>query len=464
MTLDAYHDLIARKRVNFEARGLRAWRPIDEPLFDHQQHGVEFALRSGCSALFYDTGLGKSRMAHVWAQRIIEATNKPCLLLAPLAVGHQHAREALSIGIDAQVIRDGSEAIEEKIYIINYDRLERIDPSKFGSVILDESSIIKNFSGSTTRKLTEAFARTPYRLCCTATPAPNDFTEIGTHAEFLSVMRRDEMLPIWFIHDSADTGTWRIKGHATDDFWGWVASWARCVSKPSDLGFDDAGFELPELITHHHEVKSDLTRATGAEDDGQARLFRIPDVSATSIHKEKRFSLDGRADMVAAAVLAEPDNHWLIWCETNDEEDALAARLPGASAIRGSQTPDEKERRMLDFLDGKVPWCISKPSIMGFGVNAQNCSHMAFVGLSFSYEQYYQAVRRCWRFGQKKPVHVHIAGSDAERSIHTVISRKSGDHATMKSAMRRAMSAATNNQKAKVSYQPGRRATMPAWI
>ena len=464
MGLEAYRQFIAQKKRGFEARGIKKWRHFDESLRGDQVHGVEFALRAGCSALFYDTGLGKSRMSHVWAQRIIEATNKPCLLLAPLAVGHQHAREAASIGVDAQVIRDGSEATGKKIYIINYDRMDRIDPAKFGSVILDESSIIKNFTGATTRKLTESFAKTPYRLCCTATPAPNDFTEIGTHAEFLSVMRRDEMLPIWFIHDSADTGTWRIKGHAQDDFWNWVAGWARCVEKPSDIGFSDKGFDLPDLIIHHHEVKADLSLNCGAEDDGQHRLFRMPECSATSIHREKRLSLDARADAIAAAVLGEPMTRWLIWCETNEEEDALVDRIPGASAIRGSQNPDEKEARMIAFLDGKTQHLVTKASIAGFGINAQCCSHMAFVGLSFSFEQYYQAVRRCWRFGQTKPVHVHIAGTEAERSIQTVISRNSDDHGAMKQSMRRAMSAVASKQQANVSYQPGKAAIMPAWL
>lgn len=462
--LSAYHDLIARKRVAFEARGLTRWRELPESLFPHQRHGVEFALRAGCAALFYDTGLGKTAMALTWAQRIVEATNKPVLMLAPLAVGPQHVREAERLGVEARVIREAS-GICPGVNVLNYDRLDRIDPAAFGGVILDESSILKSFNGQTTKALISAFARTPYRLACTATPAPNDHTELGTHAEFLGVMRREEMLPLWFIHDSADTGTWRIKRHARDDFWRWVASWARCVSKPSDISFDDSGFVLPDMVQTVHQIRADISTESGAEKDGQARLFRIPETSATSIHREKRLTQDARAEAIAEVVSSEPGEPWIVWCETNEEADALMARLPaGAVEVRGSDSADAKESALIGFSRGEIRILVTKPSIAGFGLNWQHCARMAFVGLSFSYEQFYQAVRRCWRFGQTRPVHVHIACADTERAVYDVVARKADDHDAMKSAMARAMAQAVSKRSVNVSYQPRQEAMLPAWI
>jgi hypothetical protein len=463
--LSGYRDLIASKRIAFHARGIDKWRDLSTSLFPHQRHGIEFALRGGCAALFYDTGLGKTAMALEWGQRIVEHTNRPVLMLAPLAVGHQHVREAGRLGIDAVVSRGGAPDAN-RIHVVNYDRLDRIDPADFGGVILDESSILKSFTGQTTRALTSAFSRTNYRLACTATPAPNDHTELGTHSEFLGIMRREEMLPVWFIHDSADTGTWRIKGHARDDFWQWVASWARCVSKPSDLSMSDDGFVLPELVTTKHEVRADTSQDTGAEKDGQSRLFRIPETSATSIHREKRMTRELRADKIAEIVHREPGEPWIIWCETNDEADALLARMPASETVevRGQQSPDEKEAKLTAFSEGKARIIITKASIAGFGLNWQHCARQAFIGLSFSYEQFYQAVRRSWRFGQKRPVHVHIACADTERAIFDAVTRKAEDHGVMKDAMSKAMREASKARIVRVTYQPQRKATLPAWV
>lgn len=462
--LSGYHDLIARKRVAFEARGIERWRPLSDALFPHQHHGIEFALRAGCAALFYDTGLGKTAMALEWGQRIVEATNRPVLMLAPLAVGPQHVREANRLGIEAKTIRDGADVRGPAIYVINYDRLDRVDPAKFSGVILDESSILKSFTGSTTRALISAFSRTPYRLACTATPAPNDHTELGNHAEFLGVMRREEMLPLWFIHDSADTGTWRIKRHARGDFWRWVASWARCVSKPSDLGFDDAGFILPSLNVVEHQVMADRMVNAAPDRNGQALLFRLPEVSATSIHREKRLTLNARADVIAGVVSNERQEPWIIWCESNDEADALIDRIPDAVEVRGSQSADEKEARLTSFSNGSTRVLVTKPSIAGFGLNWQHCARVGFVGLSFSYEQYYQAVRRCWRFGQKRPVDIHISFADTERAIYETVTRKADDHVSMKRAMAVAMIEAASSRAVKVTYNPSQKATLPAWI
>lgn len=466
--LSAYHSLIENKRVAFAGDGLAGIPQLNPAMFDHQRHSTEFALRKGRAALFLDTGLGKSLCALDWGRVLIEHTNKPVLMLAPLAVAQQHAREAEKFGIDATVVRSGEEIGAKRIYITNYDRLEKFDASRFAGVILDESSVIKNFTGKTTRALTEAFAKTRFRLCCTATPAPNDHTELGTHAEFLGAMRRDEMLPIWFINDTMDTGTWRIKGHARENFWSWVASWSRCVSKPSDLGFSDDGFVLPPLKIQHHEVAADRSLAPGEEKKGklrgQQRLFRIPDTSATSIHTEKRLTINDRADLVAQLLAAEPSEPWIVWVDTDYEADAVMARLPHAMEVRGSLKVEEKERRLVAFSEGRERVIVTKPVIGGYGLNWQHCARQCFAGISFSYENFYQAIRRCWRFGQLRPVTVHIVCADTERAIWAVVERKSGDHEAMKREMVAAMRRSVAEETSRKIYTPTQEAKLPAWI
>lgn len=462
--LMGYHDLIARKRVAFRPHGLEVVPDLHPALFPHQRHCVEFALRAGCAALFLDTGLGKSLCALDWGRVVVEHTGKPVLMLAPLAVAQQHKRESDRFGIDAEVVRSQEEVGARRIYITNYDRIDRFDASRFGGVILDESSVIKNFNGKTTRFLIDTFAATPFRLCCTATPAPNDHTELGTHAEFLGVMRRDEMLPIWFINDTMDTGTWRIKGHARESFWSWVASWARCVSLPSDIGFRDDGFALPDLVVDHHEITADRMTNTGAEKDGQARLFRVPDTSATNIHNEKRLTVDDRAAVVQTILAREPDEPWIVWVDTDYEADAVMAALPDAIEVRGSMSPEEKERRLVAFSEGRSRIIVTKASIAGFGLNWQHCARQCFAGISFSYESYYQAIRRSWRFGQTRPVHIHVVCADTERAIWNVVSRKAGDHDAMKREMTAAMRRSMTARQSKISYQPEQKATLPAWV
>ncbi|MFN3891972.1 MAG: helicase-related protein [Beijerinckiaceae bacterium] len=290
--------------------------------------------------------------------------------------------------------------------------------------------------------------------------------ELGQHSQFLGVMDSNEMLARWFIADQKQMGRYRLKKAAVNPFWDWVASWARCVSKPSDLGFSDDGFILPELVTHRHEIRADVSLDAGGEKDGQARLFRIPEMSATSIHREKRITLGARADLIAARVNDERNESWIQWCETNDEADALIARMPKGEfvEVRGNQSADEKEQKLVAFSRGDVRCIITKPSIAGFGLNWQHCARQAFIGLSFSYESYYQAVRRSWRFGQKRPVHVHIACADTERTIYDTVTRKADDHGVMKVAMAAAMSRAAISDKAYHPYNPEREAALPAWL
>ena len=464
MSLSEYHELIARKRVTFEPRGLANVPSLNPAMFPHQHHSTDFALRTGCAAMFLDTGLGKSLCALDWGRVIVEHTNKPVLMLAPLAVAMQHEREAGKFGIDAKAVREPDDIGGARVYITNYDRLDKFDASQFGGVILDESSILKSFTGATTRKLISTFAQTPFRLACTATPAPNDHAELGQHSEFLGALSQSQMLVRWFLHDSADTGTWRMKGHAVEDFWNWVASWARCVSKPSDLGFSDDGFALPKMTMIRHIVEADRSIHAGDEKDGQAKLFRMPETSATSIHREKRLTIEARADKIAALVAADPNEPWVIWCDTDYEADALTDRIPHAVEVRGSMRPDVKEERITAFSTGAAQIIITKPSVAGFGLNWQHCARMAFVGLSFSYESFYQAVRRCWRFGQTRPVNVHVAMADTEAAIWDVVSRKSGDHDAMKAEMVKAMSRASHSVREIEDYTPNKKATLPAWM
>jgi hypothetical protein len=456
-----YEALIAQKRAAFEPRGFKP-KALHNALKPHQQHATDFALRAGAAALFLDTGLGKTLCALEWGRQVVEKTGKPVLMLAPLAVAAQHEREAVKFDLDAKAIREPSEIQGARVYITNYDRLAKFDAPIFGGVILDESSILKSFTGKTTKALIETFARTPFRLCCTATPAPNDHMELGTHAEFLGVMRQTMMLQRWFIHDSMDTGTWRMKGHAAADFWAWVASWARCISKPSDIGLSDEGYTLPELDVRRHVIASDRSVETGAEKDGQARLFRMPDTSATSIHREKRMTADARADAIASLV-NDSDETWVVWCDSDYEADALTSRIPDAMEVRGSMSAEEKEAKLIAFSTGQARVIVTKPSIAGFGLNWQHCARMAFVGLSFSYESFYQAVRRCWRFGQQRSVQVDIACADTEEAIWTTVSRKAGDHDAMKRAMADAMAKATKRA-AVETYVPKKKLKLPEWI
>ena len=427
MTLQSYHTHIAAKRIGFEPCG---FSDVDEAdlqarLFDHQRHGTAFALRSGSSALFYDTGLGKTGMALAWGDEVVRRTNKP---------------------------------------VTNYERLEGVNPDLWGGVILDESSILKSFTGKTTRKLIEAFSRTPYRLAASATPAPNDHTELGQHSEFLGVMRAPEMLSRWFIADQTNAGRYRLKKPAVRPYWDWVASWARCVSKPSDLGFSDDGFELPPLNLQRHVVAADRSIDAGSEKTGQGLLFRIPDVSATSIHREKRLTSEARAARVAELVSAEPGEAWVIWVETDYDADAVMAVLPEAVEVRGSMSVERKEERLTAFTSGEVRILVTKPSIAGYGLNWQHCARMAFMGLSFSYESFYQAVRRCWRFRQLRPVDAHVVCADTEEAAWQVVSRKAGDHDTMKREMTAAMARAARHSAVLATYHPEQEARIPAWL
>lgn len=455
MISDDYAAFLAAKAPRAHASGFDAG-PMHDALFDYQRDAVAFCLRQGRAALFLDTGLGKSACTLEWCEQAAKASNGVALILTPLAVAKQFEREAAKFGYTARVIRSQDD-VHDGINICNYDRLDLLDCSAFGAVALDESSILKSFGGSTSRALINSFADTPFRLCATATPAPNDHMELGQHAEFLGIMNSQEMLARWFINDTS-TGSqkWRLKKAAVNDFWDWVASWARAAETPYDLGYDGSRFVLQPLNIHRHTAFGNVQ----PYGDG---LF-MDDLSATNMHDIKRQTTQARAHAVESLVMAEPEEPWLIFCDTDYESDALVERLPSAIEIRGNMTPEKKEAGIEKFIAGGE-WLISKPGIVGAGLNFQHCARMAYVGRNFSYESFYQSVRRCWRFGQTRPVDVHLIVAEGEDQIGRVIDRKADDHKTMKQAMAAAMkrdNATTTTSK--IKYQPTTVGRLPEWL
>lgn len=463
--LSSYRALCASKRPAALRAGLDRIPALNPTLFDHQRHGVEFALRAGRCALFYDTGLGKTAMMLEWGRIIVEYTNKPVLMLAPLAVGTQHQREAERLGIETKLSRLGVAPDRPMIAITNYERLERFDPNDYAGIILDESSILKSFQGKTSRALIAAFSQTPYRLAGSATPAPNDYMEIGQHTAFLGVMSGSEMLSRFFIADQEQAGKYRLKKPAIGPFWDWVASWARCVSKPSDIGFSDEGFVLPPLEIKRHIVAADRSINSGEEKNGQQRLFRIPDRSATSIHKEKRLTKDSRADVVAKLVGEIDDSEPIcIWVDTDYEAEAVRAAVPEAVEVHGKMPADQKEELLDSFSRGETRIMLTKGKIAGFGLNWQHCRTSIHAGMNFSYELFYQEIRRFWRFGQKRAVTAHVVCADTELEIVSAVDRKGGNHDRMKDEMRAAMARACQTHTVLDPYNPNQEAALPAWL
>jgi hypothetical protein len=456
MSLQEYRDFIASRGSVIAPSGFVA-KPINPSAKAHQVAVLDFALNLGRSAAFLDTGLGKSFIELEFARQCAEETGKPSLILTPLAVAGQMVREGQKFGVDARKIKDQSE-VGDGVMVANYERLAKLDPEAFGAIILDESSILKSYASRTRVAIQDAFKYTPYKLAATATPSPNDHTELGNHAEFLGVMRQQEMLSKWFINDTSTASQdWRLKGHAQDDFWGFVASWSRCATLPSDLGGDDTGYILPPIDEHSHIVAADRM-----ENVEQGMLFRIPEMSATSFHAEKKLTLKQRCDL--AAELATHDKPVTVWCETNEESAYLTKAIDGAIEVRGDQDPDEKERRLLGFADGQYRAIVCKPKLAGFGVNWQHCAHAVFASISFSYEQHYQAKRRSHRFGQSQQVRNDIVMSDTEASIWDVINTKSAKHDEMKHRMATAMRSAQSKASVRVAYDRPIELAFPEWI
>jgi len=411
--------------------------PITAPLFPFQKHVVEWAIKKGRAAMFEECGLGKTLQQLEWAAQVAAHTGGSVLVLTPLAVASQTLAEAKRFGIAARIVRH-AEDVAAGINITNYEKLDLFDGIEFTGVVLDESSILKNFTGKTRIKLTERFKSTQYRLCCTATPSPNDYAEFGQHADFLGICTPGQMLATFFINDTFNTGDWRLKKHAEAEFWEWVASWASCVGRPSDIGFDDAGYILPSLNLKTITVDVDESAGEGSEE-----LFKHATLSATTMHKELRETADARADAVADLV-NNSDDLWIVWCNTNVEADALMARIPDATEVRGSDKPEHKENKLAAFTNGNTRVLVSKPSICGFGMNWQHCRNVAFVGLSYSFEDFYQSLRRSYRFGQTREVNAYIVQARTEGAILATVKRKMEQHQQMQERMKMASIAFKN--------------------
>lgn len=431
MDLDPYTSFLAGKRIADPMTGMQNVPAMPAFMKDHQRGITSWALRRGRSAVFAGTGLGKTCVELKWGQSVADETKRPVLIFAPLAVSQQHIREAKKFDMKARLVERQID-IGPGVNVTNYQKGAHFDLSAFGGVAIDESSILKSTDGHYRNWLIEKCAGIPFRLAASATPAPNDFMELGSHAEFLGVMSYTDMLATFFVHDGGDTQKWRMKGHAEDEFWKWMASWAVMLRKPSDIGYSDEGYDLPPLFQHHHIARTEFVPSIGA-----GSLF--PTV-ARSLSERIAARRDTVAERVAMAVDVTPDDRpFMWWCNLNSEAAALAKALPGAVNLSGADSDAEKEAKIADFIAGKTRTMISKPSICGFGLNFQHCADTGFVGLNDSWEQIYQAVRRFWRFGQTKPVNVHFIAAETEGAVVANLRRKEADAERMAAAMVRHM-------------------------
>ena len=430
---------------------------INPKLFEYQRDLTTWALRRGRAAIFADTGLGKTFMQIEWAHQV--SSKGRVLILTPLAVAEQTVKEAKKIGVTIKYRRKDE---GDLITITNYEMLDAFDVSEFVGIALDESSILKSYSGKMRTALIEKFQKTPFRLACTATPSPNDYTELGNHSEFLGIKSRSEMLAEYFVHDMDNTQDWRLKGHAVEPFWKWVSSWGAMLKKPSDLGYSDDGFKLPPL-----EIKEIVIPSNHQDYWGEGFLF-APDAKTLSDQRAtRRTTMSKRLEV--AKELAECDDQVLIWCELNDEGDALEKMIEDSLQVKGSDDREEKSERLLGFAEKEFRVLISKVKIAGFGLNYQSCHTMIFMGASHSYESTYQAIRRCYRFGQKKPVKVYIICSENETSILTNLKRKEADAEKMGAEMTARvcdiLSAEIKGTKKEWNeYNPKKTMIVPSWI
>lgn len=458
--METYRAFVNKKMATHVATGLKGTFDLSSySLMPHQHDLVSWSIRRGRCAIFADTGLGKTRMQLAWADVISRETKGNVMILAPLAVAAQTVAEGMDIGVHVNHCREASD-VRPGINITNYDRIHKFDASQFVAVVLDESSCIKHHDTKTLATLLDAFKSTPFKLCATATPAPNDWTELGTHAEFLGVCSRVEMLSEYFVHDGAETQVWRLKGHAREQFWRWVSGWGAMVRKPSDLGHDDSAYNLPVLHVNEHTVKSTMQSA--------GQLFAFEAQTLSERRDARKDSLDARVKACANMVNANNES-WIVWCDLNAEADALKSAIPDAVEIRGPDDADVKERRLADFASGKIRVLITKPSIAGWGLNWQHCAHMAFVGVTDSFEAYYQAVRRCWRFGQKREVNVNVFASDLEGAVVSNLKRKEADALDMAESLstetRDAVYSEVLGQSRQSNhYNPNKNITTPAWL
>lgn len=452
-----YEKFLATKRdvvrpVGFDV----ADADINQKLFDWQRRLVQWSLRKGRAALFEDCGLGKTAQQLEWARLVTRRTGKAVLILAPLAVSDQTVREGNKFGIPVHRCEDGGDVVAGAVNVTNYERLDKFDPRPFDGIVLDESSILKSYDGKTRHTITEFASGIPFRLCCTATPAPNDIVELCNHAEFLDIMNGKEILALFFRQDGNTTHQWRLKGHARRAFWLWMAEWSVAIRRPSDLGYSDEGYILPPLRMFQESV---------ANENHEGFLFAVEAKTLAERRQSRRDTIESR--VARTAELCEGGGQWLVWCDLNAEGDALAAAIPGAVQVKGADSPDFKERTLNDFATGRLRVLVSKPSIAGFGMNFQSCHNIVFVGLSDSYEMFYQAIRRCWRFGQKSPVNCHVICADTDGAVVENIRRKDTQSVEMFDEVVRAMRGlgdAGMTRRKEMDYAPAQAVEIPDWL
>jgi hypothetical protein len=408
-----YNEYLDNKRLTVSESGFSIDNDkINPMLFDWQRDIVKWALRRGKAALFEDCGLGKTPQQLEWARLVSEHTNKPVIIFAPLAVAAQTQREGVKFGVDVTVCESQFD-VTPGVNITNYEKMHHFQPDCYGGIVLDESSILKAYDGKTRKRLSAFAKNIPFRLACTATPAPNDLIELTNHAEFLEIMTGKEIIALFFTQDGNTTHSWRLKGHARREFWRWMSQWSVAIRRPSDLGYDDCGFNLPNLNIVDHKLPGVIL-------DGY--LLPVKARTLSDERKARKETLELRVDMVRK--LVDDDKPSLVWCDYNYESAALAAAIPDAVEIKGSDSDEHKKQSMIDFTDGKIRVLVTKPSIAGFGMNWQHCNRQVFIGVSHSYERFYQAVRRSWRFGQERDVDIHVLYSQNEGGVVENLRRK----------------------------------------
>jgi len=419
----SYQEFLSKKDIVDRQSGFEP-SALNPMLYDFQAALVRWACKRGRAAIFADCGLGKTPMQLEWANQVHSFTNQAVLILAPLAVSKQTQREGDKFNIHVQICESQDDVING-VNITNYEKLHKFDAGSFVGIVLDESSILKSYTGKFRNYIIESFQKTPYKLACTATPAPNDFQELGNHSEFLNVLSRSEMLSMFFINDTSNVGTWRLKGHGESKFWKWLCSWAVMLSNPSELGFSDDGFILPKLNIIEHVI--DFGKPL------EGNLFAQKAETLNERRQARRESITEKIDMIKSLVTA--DDKWLVWCDLNNESEAVASGIDGFMEVTGSQDDHIKEDRLLGFATGNIQKLVTKSKIAGFGLNLQCCHNVIFFGLSDSYESFYQAIRRCWRFGQSEQVNCHIITTDIEGNVVENIKRKESDALRMRKEM-----------------------------
>ena len=454
---EGYDAFLATKRENVKAVGFDVEESAMTPmLFDWQRHIVKWALARGRAALFEDCGLGKTAQQVEWARHVVAHTGRAVLILAPLAVADQTVREGAKFGVEVHRCREASDVVEGAVNVTNYERLEKFAPDPFAGIVLDESSILKAYDGKTRKMITDFAKPIDFRLCCTATPAPNDIVELCNHAEFLDIMSGKEILALFFRQDGNTTHKWRLKGHAQRAFWMWMAEWSVAIRRPSDLGYSDAGYILPALNMRQEAVVND-------RHDGY--LFAMEAKTLAERRQSRRDSLEKRVAR-AAELCNGNGEQWLVWCDLNVEGDALAKAIPDAVQVKGADSADFKEKALGDFATGALRVLVSKPSIAGFGMNFQSCHNIVFVGLSDSYEAFYQAIRRCWRFGQAHEVECHVICADSDGAVVENIRRKESQSTEMFEEVVKAMGglSAAAAHRNEMIYNPTEPVEIPVWL